>query len=145
MKPLTADDLPASILLFLSVSSYIVNTIALTIPTTSSIQQVNASGLLFIILPSLNATSLDASYFDPYCAPSDDDEEWYNAAAHDKWRYDTTCYEAMRLFSKEQSRHGEQEFEFLAPGAQPATNLKSMQTPRRYSFGTQHSRLERAS
>lgn len=144
MKPPTADALPASILFFLSISSYIADTIALTIPTTSSIQPVNASGLLSIMHPSLNATSLDAGHFDPYCAPSDDDEEWYNEAPHDKWRYDTTCYHAMKLFAKEQSGHGEQEFEFLAPGARPATQLKSMQTPRRYSFGTQHSRPQRA-
>lgn len=141
MKPPTADDLPVSIIFYLSISSHIANTIAFTIPTTYAIQPVNASGLLSNILPSLNATSLDAGQFDPYCAPSDDDEEWYNEATRDKWRYDNTCYHAMLLFAKEQSRHGEQEFEFLAPGARPATQLKSMQTPRRYSFGTQHSWL----
>lgn len=141
MKPPTADDLRVSTIFYLSISSHIANTIAFTIPTTYAIQPVNASGLLSNILPSLNATSLGASHFDPYCVPSDDDEEWYNEATRDKWRYDTTCYHAMLLFAKEKSRLGEQEFEFLAPGARPATQLKSMQTPRRYSFGTQHSRL----
>ncbi len=52
-----------------------------------------------------------------------------------KWRYDATCYEALRLFHKEIARHDDEDFEFLAPDAHPTTKLKTMQTPRRYTFG----------
>ena len=132
MKPPTAEHLPASVVSLLGIYSHMASTAALTIPTTSSLDIVNSPHLL---LPSLNATSLSAHNFEPHCAPSDDDETWYNEPAHVKWRYDITCYEALLLFAKEYERYGEEEFEFFAPEAQATTSLRRAQTPRRYTVG----------
>ena len=137
MKLSAAEDLRASIILSLGIIAFhLSRTVALTIPTTTPIELVDAYDVLPALFPPLNATSLNASHYDPNCAPRDDDEAWYSVPKEMKWRYDTTCYEAIKLFHKEQRRHDAQEFEFLAPGAQPKTKLTTMQTPRRYSYGT---------
>ncbi len=135
MKPLKADDFLTLIVFLLATFSQIASTAALTIPTSSLVELKNASDIFPLRLPSLNATYLTANDFDAACAPSDDDEEWYNEDVHVKWRYDTSCYEALRLFYKEVARHDDEDFEFLAPDARPTTRLKTMQTPRRYTFG----------
>ena len=135
MKSPVAKVFPVAITYLLGVFFQIVRTVPLTIPTDLLIELVNASHLTPLLFPSLNITSLDAGHFDALCAPSDDDETWYNEDAHVKWRYDTSCYGAMQLFSKERARHGEEKFEFLAPEAQATSELKTMQTPRRYTNG----------
>ena len=135
MKPLKADHFPTFIVFFLATFPQVASTAALTIPTSPPIELTNASDISPLRFPSLNATSLPANDFAPTCAPSDDDEQWYNEHAQVKWRYDATCYEALRLFHKEIARHDDEDFEFLAPDAQPTTELKTMQTPRRYTVG----------
>ena len=137
MKRPAADDMPTSLVFFLCSFSCIASTVALTIPTTPSLVSVNTSNILPFLFPSLNATSLDAGHFDPHCTPEDDDKPWYNEDVLTKWRYGDTCYEALRLFDKENRRYGEQQFEFLAPDTQASSNLRSMQTPRRYTAGMQ--------
>ena len=137
MKPSTAEDFRASIILFLGIIVFhLSSAVALTVPTTSPIELVHTSNVLPALFPLLNSTSLNAGHYQPSCAPLDDDEAWYSVPKEKKWRYDITCYEAIKLFHKEQQRHGAVEFEFLAPEAQPTTQLTTMQTPRRYSFGT---------
>ena len=136
MKLCIAEDFPASIIISLGVCFYVSSTVALTISTTAPIEPVGASNVLPNFFPLFNATSLNASHYNPSCAPLDDDEAWYSVPAEKKWRYDITCYEALKLFHKEQQRYDAVKFEFLAPEAQPATHLTTMQTPRRYSFGT---------
>ena len=136
MKLCIAEGFPASIIIFLGVCFYVSGTVALTIPTTSPIELLPASNVLPNLFPLLNATSLNAGHYNPSCAPIDDDEAWYSVPAEKKWRYDITCYEALKLFYKEQQRYDAVEFEFLAPEAQRTTQLTTMQTPRRYSFGT---------
>lgn len=137
MKRPAADDMPTAVLFFLCSFSFIASTVALTIPTTPSLVSVNTSNILPFLFPSLNATSLDAGNFDPSCTPDDDDETWYNEHVLTKWRYVHTCYEALRLFDKENRRYGEEQFEFVAPGTQAASQLRTMQTPRRYTVGMQ--------
>ena len=137
MKLSAAEDLRAAIILSLGIIAFhLSGAVALTIPTTAPIELVHVYDVLPTLFPSLNATSLNASHYDPKCAPLDDDEAWYSVPKKMKWRHDTTCYEAMKLFYKEQQRHDAQAFEFLAPEAQPKTKLTTMQTPRRYSYGT---------
>ena len=139
MKLCIAEDLPASIKIILSlgiVAVHLSSTIALTSPTTAPIELVQASDVLPSLFPLFNATSLNASHYKCNCAPTDNDEAWYSVPPDLKWRYDTTCYEAIKLFHKEQQRYDAQEFEFLAPEATPKTKLTTMQTPRRYTFGT---------
>lgn len=137
MKLCIAGEFPASTLLSLGIIAFhLSSTIALTIPTTASIELVQASNVLPSLFPLFNATSLNASHYKSNCAPTDDDEAWYSVPAEQKWRYDTTCYEAVKLFHKEQQRYDVKEFEFLAPEAKPKTKLTTMQTPRRYTFGT---------
>ena len=138
MKPSTATDFPIRVISSLCILSYVASTVALTAPTNPSLELTNATDFFPILS---NATSLDANNFNPHCVPDDNEEEWYNEPVQIKWRYDTTCYETMRLFSKEQARHGDKEFEFLAPGAQPTTLLPTMQTPRRYTVGRPHLQL----
>ena len=140
MKLSVVEDFSVSIILSLGIIAFhLSSTVALTIPTTSPTELLHASAVL-PILPNLfslfNATSVNASHYGPSCAPLDDDEAWYSVPEEKKWRYDATCYEAIKLFQKEQQRYDAQKFEFLAPGAQPKTRLTTMQTPRRYSFGT---------
>ena len=140
MKLSVVEGFSVSIILSLGIIAFhLSSTVALTIPATSPTESLDASEVLPILpnlFPLFNATSLNASSYDPSCAPLDDDEAWYSVPKEKKWRYDVTCYEAIKLFKKEQQRHDAQEFEFLAPGAQPTTQLNTMQTPRRYSFGT---------
>lgn len=135
MKPPTADNGPTSLIVFLGTLTHVACAVAITIPMTSSTSLANVSDILPVGFPSLNASSVNAGHFDPICVPSNDDEAWYNEPDSIKWRYDTTCCGALRLFGKEQLRSSTVNFEFLAPGAQPTTSLTTMQTPRRYTLG----------
>lgn len=135
MKSPITKQFSTAIAFLLSLFFHLASTVPLTILTNPLIELVNASHLTPILFPSLNVTSLNAIHFDPICAPSDDDEAWCNEPVRQRWRYDATCYEAMRLFSKEVGRHGVEEFEYLAPEAKATTQLKTMQTPRRYTVG----------
>ena len=141
MKPPTAIKFPLSVAFSLRIFSYVASTVALTIPTNHVLQSTNTSDFFSILSPLLNATSLNTNGFEAHCVPSDNEEEWYNEPVQMKWRYDTSCYDTMRLFSREDAKHGEEEFEFLAPGAQPKTKLTTMQTPRRYTVGRRHLQL----
>ena len=137
MKLSAEEGLRALILLSLGIIAFDASsTVALTVPTTAPIELVRASDVLPNLFTSLNATSLNVTHYESNCAPSDNDEAWYSGPKEQKWRYDNNCYEAMRLFHKEQQRYDAAEFEFLAPEAKPSTQLKKMQTPRRYTFGT---------
>lgn len=135
MKLFAAEDLHASSILSLGVAFHLSSTVALTVPTTAPIELVQASNVLPNLFPLLNVTSLNASHYESNCVPTNNDEAWYSVPKEAKWRYDSTCYEAAKLFQKEQQRYDAEKFEFLAPEAQPKTKLRTMQTPRRYSFG----------
>ena len=153
MKALTADGSQATIMscfLFLGISTLITHIAALTIPPSSSlIEQLSAntsgsssssSDIFPLLFPTLNITTtpsslINANHFQHVCVPHSEDRPWFNDQVQSNWRYDTPCYESMRMFSKEQDKHGTGNFEFLAPDAQATTKLQTMQTPRRYSFG----------
>ena len=135
MKLFAAVDLHASSIFSLGVASHLSSTVALTVPTTAPIALVQTSNVLPNLFPLLNVTSLNAGHYGSNCVPTNNDEAWYSVPKEAKWRYDSTCYEAVKLFQKEQQRYDAEGFEFLAPGAQPKTKLRTMLTPRRYSFG----------
>ena len=125
-------DFPAPLALFLAIYHSGVSTVALTIPTSFSIAPVTSFQNDSSILPALNASSLHASNNKPECTL---DSTWYNEDSLVLWRYDASCGDALRLFQKERDRYSDSSFEFLAPGAQPTTQLGVMQTPRRYTAG----------
>ena len=68
----------------------------------------------------------------PVCVSTDD---WLGT------RYGRhSCRQAVqRIISDEVDAHGEREFEFLAPHAEPIHTLPTMQTPRRYTGGPHQS------
>ena len=91
---------------------------------TPSIPTSNQSNTSSNDLPSTNPLG-DSAY---RCT---DAPEWTSHA----WNPADCQVALLRLALSESDRHGDTDFEFVAPGAHPTKNLPRMSTPRRYTSG----------